>query len=99
EEADPDTWDKLNDFANVIVDLPDGRHYGINIWTFQYMAATIRRGLKAEESSDALYFTPPDLLVRELTRACISQTISELLEKGDLEDLLNPGVLGKSQNP
>lgn len=29
EEVDPDNWDRLNDFANIMVYLEDGREYGI----------------------------------------------------------------------
>ena len=41
-EVQPATsWDKSNDFANIQVDLADGRHYGINVWTFQFLATSI----------------------------------------------------------
>jgi len=40
-----------------------------------------------------LYQTPPDLFVKEMTRDCIEITISDLLDKGDLEDVLNPTVI------
>ncbi len=29
EEVDPNNWDIENEFANIHIDLPDGRHYGI----------------------------------------------------------------------
>ena len=45
------------------------------------------------ENLKELYQTPPDLFVKELTRGCIEKTISDLLEKGDLEDVLNPTVI------
>jgi hypothetical protein len=31
EEADPCNWNIGNEFANIHVDLSDGRHYGINV--------------------------------------------------------------------
>ncbi|WP_338393210.1 hypothetical protein [Fulvitalea axinellae] len=45
------------------------------------------------ENLKGLYQTPPDLFVKELTRDCIEKTISDLLKKGDLEDILNPTVI------
>ena len=43
EEVDLDNWDIKNEFANIHVDLPDGRHYGINVWTFKFMETAIKR--------------------------------------------------------
>lgn len=31
EEVDSGNWNTKNEFANIHVDLPDGRHYGINV--------------------------------------------------------------------
>jgi len=31
--------------------------------------------------------------VKELTRDCIQKTISDLLKKGNLEDILNPSII------
>jgi hypothetical protein len=84
-EVDPDNWDIHNDFCNIQVNLPDGRHYGINVWTFANL--------------NGLYLKPPDLFVRELTRDCIEKTISNLLEVDDLEKMLNPTIYSKVDQP
>ena len=31
EEVDPGNWEIDNEFANIQVTLPDGRHFGINV--------------------------------------------------------------------
>lgn len=93
EEVDPTSWDKENDFANIHVDLTDGRHYGINVWTFNFLETSIKEDVKENNNLNGLYVTPPDLLVKELTRECIHATITDLLKKGDLEKVLNPSVL------
>ena len=98
EEADPTTWDKDNDFANIHVDLADGRHYGINVWTFQFLETAIAQDKEENSNGSGLYITPPDLFVKELTRECIYATIADLLKKGDLEKLLNPSVLSPKTN-
>ncbi|CAM1342136.1 hypothetical protein [Tenacibaculum amylolyticum] len=92
EEVDPGNWDIENDFANIHVDLPDGRHYGINVWTYKFFERAIKEDQLTGENLNGLYLKPPDLFVKELTRECIQKTIEDLLKKGDLEDVLNPSV-------
>lgn len=94
EEVDPTSWDIKNDFANIQVDLPDGRHYGINVWTFQFLATAIAQDINKNSNLKGLYVLPPDLFVAELTRECIHATITDLLKIGNLEEVLNPSVLG-----
>mgnify|MGYP007033661812 CR=1 FL=1 len=93
EEVEPGNWDIENEFCNIHIDLPDGRHYGVNVWTFKFLETSIRQDIENGENLNGLYQTPPDLFVKELTRDCIEKTISDLLEKGDLEDVLNPTVI------
>ena len=95
EEVDPNNWDIKNEFANIHVDLPDGRHYGINVWTFKFLKSAIKLNRESGENLKGLYQTPPDLFVKELTRDCIEKSITDLLEKGNLEDVLNSTVLAQ----
>lgn len=85
EEVEPDKWDIENEFANIKVRLSDGRAYGINVWTFGFMIQVLNEG--------TFFHIPPDLLVKELTRECIEKTISELIQKGSLETVLNPSIV------
>jgi hypothetical protein len=98
-EVDPDNWDIHNDFCNIQVNLPDGRHYGINVWTFAYFQTSIAEDIKEGRNFNGLYLKPPDLFVRELTRDCIEKTISNLLEVDDLEKMLNPTIYSKVDQP
>jgi len=93
EEIDSGNWDIANDFANIHVDLPDGRHYGINLWTYKFLETSIKLDMEKGESLNGHYQVPPDLFVKELTRDCIERTIEDLLTKGNLEDVLNPTVI------
>jgi len=93
EEIDPGNWDIENEFANIHVDLPDGRHYGINVWTYNFLKTAIKQDQENGDNLGGLYKTPPDLFVKEMTRDCIEKTIADLLKEGDLEDLLNPSVI------
>ena len=98
EVVDPGSWNIKNDFANIHVDFADGRHYGINVWTFKYFETAIAQDINQGNNLKGLYLTPPDLFVKELTRSCINATISDLLKLGNLEDVLNPSVLSQRQS-
>jgi hypothetical protein len=88
-------WNDLtNDFAYIGVDLMDGRYYGINVWTYGFFDKAVNYDISKNEDGKGLYLVPPDLFVRELTRKCIEQTVTELLKQGDLEELLNPSIFG-----
>jgi hypothetical protein len=86
-------FDVQNDFCNIHVYLPDGREYGINVWTYEFFQTSIKNDKESGENLNGLYLTPPDLFVKELTRDCIEKTIADLLAKGDLDQLLNPSVI------
>lgn len=98
EEVDPGNWDKDNEFCNIRVDLEDGRHYGLNIWTHSFLETAINNDKETGNNLNGLYQKPPDLLVKELTRSCIEQTIQDLLKQGDLEKVLNPSIYNKQSN-
>ncbi len=93
EETSPCN-DRENDFANIGVNTLDGRSYGINVWTFKYLESATKQDEENEENLNGLYQIPPDLFVKELTRACIEKTIADLLEKGNLEEQLNMSIFG-----
>lgn len=38
-------WNKRNAFCNIAVTLPDGRHYGINVWTFDFLVTSVRQDI------------------------------------------------------
>lgn len=95
EEVDPNDWDIENEFCNIRVDLEDGRHYGINVWTYKFFQTAIDEDKKTGQNLSGLYQKPPDLFVKELTRECIQKTIEDLLKINDLEKVLNPSIYDK----
>lgn len=36
-------WDVENEFCNIGVHLPDGRRYGINVWTYKFIEIAIKK--------------------------------------------------------
>lgn len=95
-EATTNWGDLTNDFANIHVDMLDGRHYGINVWTFEFLKTAIQKEITDQEYGKGLYMVPPDLFVKELTRPCVEQAITSLLKEGNLEDVLNDSIFGLS---
>jgi hypothetical protein len=97
EEFDQDKWDIENEFCNIHVDLEDGRHYGINIWTYKFLETAVNENKKTGQNLSGLYQKPLDLFVKELTRNCIQKTIEDLLKIGHLEKVLNTSIYNEQQ--
>ena len=93
--VDAGNWDIENEYANIQVDLPDGRSYGINVWTYKFFKTSVKQDIQSGNNLHGLYQIPPDLFVKELTRECIEKTITNLLHQGSLEDILNPSILAE----
>lgn len=93
EEVDPSNWNIENECCNIHVDLKDGRHYGLNVWTYRFLQTAVEANQKTGQGLNRLYQIPPDLFVKELTRDCIQQTIEDLLKLGDLEKVLNASII------
>lgn len=95
EHVDFSNSDMENESCNIHVDLPNGKHYGINIWTYKFLETVKKLNEKSGDNLNGLYQYTPDLFVKELTRECIEKTIADLLEIGNLEDVLNRSVLSE----
>lgn len=73
------------DFSNVGVTCSDGTAYALNVWTFDFVR-TLAAG-EAEDPGGELavgYSRPPDLLVRDLTRAQLTAAVAHLLANGGI---------------
>ncbi|MBW1656563.1 MULTISPECIES: hypothetical protein [Flavobacterium] len=95
EEVDPENWKKENDFCNIHVIMKDGRRYGINVWTYDFLKTIVEYDKKQGDNLNGLYQVPPDLFVKELSRDCIEKTINDLLKIGNLEEVLNSSIVSK----
>ncbi|GGH78034.1 hypothetical protein HNQ91_003969 [Filimonas zeae] len=99
EEVAPGSWNVENEFCNIQIRLEDGRRYGLNVWTYRFLETAIQEDASSGRNLNGLYIVPPDLFVKELTRDCVESAVRDLLDKGDLESVLNPGVYSKSREP
>jgi len=86
-------WDSTDSFCNVQVKLPDGRQYGLNVWTYKFFHQAVAETERSGNNNGKNYIVPPDLFVQNLSRECIQLAIANLLSWGNLEKVLNPSVL------
>lgn len=73
-------------FANIVIKLPDGRRYCLNVWTFDFLPLA-RYSWPYEKNAGeipAKYVIPPDLFVERLDRTTIQAVVSDMLAVGDL---------------
>lgn len=77
--------DPRRDFCNAIATV-DGRRYGINIWTFDFVdyARRFDEITGQRRAQPETFMLPPDLLVERLERPVIEHAIATLLLAGPL---------------
>lgn len=78
--------------------MNDGRRYGLNVWTYEFLKIAVLASRKMNENLNGLYLIPPDLFVEELTRDCIEKTIADLLKIGNLEEVLNSSIISRDSS-
>jgi len=74
----------IDDFCNVLVTLPDGRSWGLNVWSFDFFeTARQHPELNASAELAFTYMHPPDLFVKDLTRPTLMAVLSDILSDGE----------------
>ncbi|MEM7369979.1 MAG: hypothetical protein AAF587_15340 [Bacteroidota bacterium] len=81
-----------DDYADIVVDMLDGRTYWITVWTYAFLQEVVKYDIAEQEGGKGLFVVPPDLFVQTLTRECLEETILALMREGDLDRMLNPSV-------
>jgi len=77
----------IDDFCNVIVDLPSGERYAFNVWTFDFFAVARSEGDElASAPLRRTYLRPPDLFVADLERPTLEAVVEDLVANGLLPD-------------
>lgn len=80
EIMNPRNWHIEHEFCSIQVNLPDGRYYQLHAGTYKY--------LEASDKQEKVHPRIPDLFVEKLTKDCIENAIRDLLQIGNLEQLL-----------
>ena len=89
-----ETWqqppiDLSNEFGMIRVSLPDGRVYSLNVWTYTSFHDALNQEKRFAKEEDEVfnYLQPPDLFVREMSRSCLQDVVSRMLQTGELDTL------------
>jgi hypothetical protein len=79
--------DEIDDFCNIVVTLPAGQKYGLNVWSFGFFESAVAEGeINASPEAAELYMHPPDLFVKDLTRPTLEAVVADLLVQGRLPE-------------
>lgn len=77
--------DPADDFANVLVSLPDGRRYALNVWTFRFLhRARFPWPYETNTGRPAEYVVAPDLFVERLDRPTLTRAVGRMLARGEM---------------
>jgi len=75
----------VDDFCNIAVYLSNGQRYALNVWTFDFFATAQGDGeMHASPAVKHLYMHPPDLFVKDLSRATLERVVVDMIEQGRL---------------
>jgi hypothetical protein len=80
EHWQPETGDDPEDDCfNMLIELPDGSKYALNVWTFKFLSRAIDECRTSGEHLGGAYLPPPDLFVERLERAHLEAVIADLI--------------------
>ena len=79
-----DSDDPEDDFFNVEVQMPDGRRYGLNVWTYRMLERAHREDLETGDHLGGAYLFPPDLFVARRDRALLEAVVRDILASGQI---------------
>lgn len=88
ENCEPKPTDGPTDeFTNVAVQLPDGRRYAMNVWTFKFLLGGGRYPWPYQITNDppAKYVVAPDLIVERLDRPTMERIVQNLLINDEMK--------------
>lgn len=73
----------MDDVCNVLVTLPSGQRFALNVWTYEFFERTRRDGEGlASHHLQQSYMLPPDLFVVDLDPTTLEAVVNDLLERG-----------------
>ena len=81
-----DLVDPFNDNVDLEVRFEDGSRYAATFFTLNNLKSLLEKYSKTGECKHGLYLWASDMvIVRELTQTCISETVEDLVAKGEME--------------
>lgn len=76
--------DPEDDYFNMMLTLPDGKKYALNVWTFKYLSRAVQECRVSGEHLGGSYLPGPDLFIERLDRKLLENVVADLVAKGGL---------------
>lgn len=83
-EPNPE-YDPFDDFFNMVIELPDGRRYALNVWTFRFLERCRYHESHSDETMQGRYPVAPDLFVERLDRELLQEVVADLIRTRQLK--------------
>ena len=78
--------DPEDDFFNMLITMPGGEKYALNVWTYKFLERARRADEESGECLGGKYQVAPDLFVERLDRALMTEVVKDLLADGGLKE-------------
>ena len=76
--------DLEDDFFNILITLPEGKKYALNVWTYKYLSRAVRECHSTGEHLGGSFLPAPDLFVERLDRKLLEAVVADLIAHGGL---------------
>ena len=84
-EPHPDDDPETNFFI-MQINISDGRRYGLNVWTYNYLAVARQNDVSTGDHLNGAYLLPPDLFVTTLDRSHVAAVVTDLIQRDLLRE-------------
>ncbi|XXX82470.1 hypothetical protein WMF30_27325 [Sorangium sp. So ce134] len=82
----PPDEDPTDGFFNMLIGLPDGTKYAVNVWTYKALESARREAAQQGESLFGRYLEAPDLFVERMDRPSLEAVVADMIASGRLRD-------------
>ncbi|WP_437729355.1 hypothetical protein [Sorangium sp. So ce861] len=82
----PPDADPTDGFFNMLIRLPDGTRYAVNVWTYDMLESARREAAQQGESLSGRYLEAPDLFVERMDRSLLEAVVADMIASGRLRD-------------
>ncbi|KYG03652.1 hypothetical protein BE21_50570 [Sorangium cellulosum] len=82
----PPDEDLTDGFFNMLIGLPDGTKYAVNVWTYKMLESARREAAQQGESLFGRYLDAPDLFVERMDRSLLEAVVADMIASGRLRD-------------
>jgi hypothetical protein len=82
----PADEDPTDEFFTMLISLPNGTKYSLNVWTYKVLESARREAARTGEGLFGRYLEPPDLFVERMDRALLESVVADMVASGRLRE-------------